>query len=102
MKGVHGKPTYDCKLYPEVQICCVGCCNAIACAGINVAAFLLMDSQKDSTSPGQSRPAQALPGECLLLTSCFGITKYTHATLASLLLVSALAASTVNSLWAQL
>ena len=99
---MHLKPKYGCKLYHEVQICSVGCCNAIACAGINVAAFLLMDSQKDSTSPGHPRPAQALPGKCLLLTSCFGITKYSHATLALLLLVSALAASTVNSLWAQL
>ena len=33
-------------------------------AGVNVAAFLLMDSQKDSTSPGHTK--SALPAPCKL------------------------------------
>lgn len=35
---------------------------------MNVAAFLLMDSQKDSTSPGHPKPAQPLSGIHLLCT----------------------------------
>jgi len=49
------------KLWPHAA-------RLLSCAGVNVAAFLLMDSQKDSTSPGHPTPAQPLSGIQLLCT----------------------------------